>query len=79
MGEIIDFCRKHIDETVVYGAGNDLSILVNLYSDFRFKYICDSDAEKQKRGWNGFPVMSPEELIKMKENVYVIIISSYLK
>ena len=77
MGEIIDFCREHLDETVVYGAGNDLSILVNLYSDFRFKYICDGDAEKQKRGWNGFPVMSPEELIKKKENVYVIIISSH--
>lgn len=77
MKEVIDFCRDHIDETVVYGAGNDLSILVDLFPDFHFKYVCDGDRRKQSEGWKGFPVMSPEELIGKKDDMYVIIITSH--
>lgn len=58
---------------VLYGAG--VAAKANLYyweNDERFIGFCDRDTEKQKNGLQGYPVISPEELLKM-ENVSVVI------
>lgn len=76
LDRIFDFCRKHIDDVVIYGAGNDLSVLSSLYPGFKFKYICDGSIERQRTGWNGIRVMSPDELMSRKEYMYVVILTS---
>lgn len=73
LDQAIAFCRNHIHELVVYGAGNDLSLLTELYPDAWFRYICDGSRQKQENGWRGIPVWSPEELIKKKDKVYVAV------
>lgn len=58
---------------ILYGAG--VAAKANLYyweSDERFIGFCDRDIEKQERGLKGYPVISPEELLKM-EDVSVVI------
>lgn len=72
----IEFCKSQTNNVVIYGAGNDLSILSDLYPDFPIRLICDSSQAKQKAGWRGIPVMSPDELIKIKNNIYVAINTS---
>lgn len=74
--EIIDFCKEHIDEVVIYGVGNDLTVMSYLCPEFKYRYLCDSDIKKQKEGWNGFKVMSPEELIRKRNEMYVLVLTS---
>lgn len=69
----VAFCKEHVEEVVVYGAGNDFSMLSVLYPDFKIRRLCDGDTEKQQKGWHGIPVMPPEELIRIKDNVYVAV------
>lgn len=69
-------CRQQIQQTVFYGAGNDLLLLSNLYPDLQIQNICDRSVQKQREGWHGIPVMSPERLLEMKDRVYVAITTS---
>ena len=69
-------CLEHVDDLVIWGAGNDLLILLGLYPDFPVRRLCDKDIHKQKSGWKGIPVMSPEELAGKKEDVYVAVNTS---
>lgn len=60
-------------QLIVYGAGNDFKLLSRLYPGFSFKYLCDRDIQKQKNGWNGYRVISPEQLILDYLEDYVLI------
>lgn len=66
-------CREHAEQLVIWGAGNDLLILSDLYPDFPVHHLCDKDKHKQQNGWRGIPVMSPEELAGKKDEVYVAV------
>ena len=70
------FCREHREKIVFYGAGNDLLLLSRLYQDLPVQRFCDGSRKKQREGWRGIPVMSPEELLGMKEDVYVAVATS---
>jgi len=76
LDRLVEKCKNHLDNLVIYGAGNDLLILTGLYPDFQFKCICDKSADKQKSGFRGIPVISPETLVQRKENVMVAINTS---
>ena len=49
-------CREHAEHLVIWGAGNDLHILLDLYPDFPLHHLCDKDKHKQQHGWRGIPV-----------------------
>lgn len=58
---------------VLYGAGQDGAlILPDVESDERFIGFCSGSKAKQEKGYLGFPVMSPEELLSRKD-LYAII------
>lgn len=58
---------------IIYGAGENAKAYLDLWKgDERLIGFCDRDAEKQKKGLKGYPVIKPEELLKM-ENVSVVI------
>ena len=76
LDQTITFCKKHENEIVFYGAGNDLLLLSRLYPDFQINSLCDGSREKQKSGWHGISVMSPDELLQKKEDVYVAVTTS---
>lgn len=58
---------------ILYGAGeNAEATLDDWEGDERFIGFCDRDIEKQKSGLEGYPVIKPEQLLKM-ENVSVVI------
>lgn len=69
-------CREHENQLVVWGAGYDLSFLLDLYPDFPLRRLCDKDESKQQNGWKGIPVMSPEELAGKRDEVYVVVNTS---
>ncbi len=69
-------CRECGDDLVIWGAGNDLLILLDLYPDFPIRCLCDKDVHKQQNGWRGIPVISPETLVQKKDEVYVAINTS---
>lgn len=69
----VEECRKHAEQLVIWGAGNDLQILSGLYPDFPLRLLCDKDKRKQQNGWRGIPVMSPEELVSKRDSVYVAV------
>ena len=61
------------EKIVFYGAGSFAERLVPYLNKITAKIeFCDSSVEKQKNGFHGFEVISPEELINMKENKRVI-------
>ena len=66
-------CREHAEQLVIWGAGNDLLILSNLYPDFPVRCLCDKDKYKQQNGWRGVPVISPEKLAENKDDVYIAV------
>ena len=70
---IVEFCKSHMDEVIIYGAGDDFQTLCKLYPNFPVRLLCDRDERKQKSGWGGYKVISPEELLSMKGEVYVAI------
>lgn len=72
----IQICKELKDQAIYYGAGNDLHIMKSLYSELEISCLCDRDAYKQAHGWEGIPVISPEELLEMKEKVYVVIVTT---
>ena len=73
LDEAVKKCRIYSEQLVVWGAGNDLHILLNLYPDFPVRILCDRDKLKQQNGWRGIPIMSPEELAEKKDEVYVVV------
>lgn len=72
----IDKCRQNLEHLVVYGVGNDLLLLEKLYPNIEFKCFCDRNEKKQQEGWKGYPVLSPEQLLERKQDVYIAINSS---
>lgn len=60
-------------EFVLYGAGADAAMLLeHCVKDTRFVGFCAATKEKQKNGYLGYPVMSPEELFARKDLSVVI-------
>lgn len=58
---------------VLYGAGQDgADILPYLAPDKRFMGFCSGTQEKQKRGYLGYPVLSPERLLSQKDLCVII-------
>lgn len=76
LDKAVECCRMHLNEIVFYGAGNDLMLLKELYPELDIPCICDGSEKKQQEGWHGIPVISPDELIKKKDNIYVAITTS---
>lgn len=72
----MDVCRRNIGQMVVYGVGNDLLLLERLYPEVEFQFFCDRNEQKQREGWRGKTVMSPDRLLEEKENFYVAVNSS---
>lgn len=64
-------CEKHI---VFYGAGSFAERILP-YIKGRLKHIefCDGSREKQKSGFFGYPVVSPEEAVKNGKNKSFVI------
>lgn len=73
LDRVVEFCKSRMNEIVVYGVGSDFQTLYSLYPGFPVKRLCDGDERKQKIGWKGIPVMCPEELLKLKNEVYVAV------
>ncbi len=61
------------ERLIVYGAGNDFLLLSRLYPVLNDICLCDRDQEKQKTGWIGHHVISPEQLFKDYQDYYVLI------
>lgn len=61
------------DKLIIYGAGNDLTLLSKLYPALSCVCLCDRDPVKQKSGWKGFRVISPEQLTKDYQGYHVLI------
>ncbi len=62
-------------QIVLYGAGQDAEVVLrHLDKIDNFGGFCDRDREKQRTGFCGYKVISPDELLKMEE-VCVIICS----
>lgn len=61
------------EKLVIYGAGNDFALLSRLYPDLSCACLCDRDIYKQKTGWNGYSVISPEKLLTDYREYYVLI------
>lgn len=60
-------------DIILYGAGEDARAnLCYFVDDKRFKGFCDRSIEKQKKGVDGYPVISPEQLLKDEECNIVI-------
>lgn len=60
-------------KVLLYGAGADGRLhLHHFKNDKRFIGFCDRDIEKQKVGLNGYTVISPEQLLQMKDVSVVI-------
>lgn len=60
-------------KVVLYGAGTDAKSHVRHWmDDDRFIGFCSQTKEKQKNGYLGYPVMSPEELLSRKDLSVVI-------
>lgn len=71
--ELMEAAGRVSGQLIVYGAGNDFKLLGRLYPDFSFNYLCDRDSHKQQNGWNGYRVISPEQLISDYPEHYVLI------
>ena len=64
------------DRLIIYGAGNDLALLKRWFPDLSCVCLCDGDREKQRTGWNGFRVISREQLLSDYQGYYVLISST---
>jgi len=55
-------------EIILYGAGDKGAAILHYFvNDRRFIGFCSNNTVKQKSGYFGYPVMSPEELLKRKD------------
>lgn len=62
-------------ELIVYGIGSEFNRLKAAYPYIKIKCFCDKDLNKQANGWNGYDVISPQELF-LKHKDYNVLISS---
>lgn len=64
---------KRDKELIIYGAGANCEVVLLLCNEYAKKvsYICDRDIEKQKNGYQGYQVISPEELVEKHRDAYV--------
>lgn len=63
-------------EIVLYGAGVYPKKYINLWNgDQRIIGFCSNNRQKQKDGYLGYPVMSPEELLSQNEYYVVVSVS----
>ena len=76
LDKVIAKCMNFEEECVYYGAGNDFRIISMLYPGINVQCLCDRDVTKQKNGWNGITVISPEELIEKKKGARVVIVTT---
>lgn len=80
LDEMIEKSNAVRDKLIVYGAGNDYELLKREYPELDFFCFCDRDKEKQKHGWYGKKVISPEELIcNYKQHIIMINTTNYYK
>lgn len=61
------------ERLIIYGAGNDFTLLSRLYPELSCICFCDQDIYKQKTGCKGYCVISPEQLITDYQECYVLI------
>lgn len=71
--ELMEKAGQVSGQLIVYGAGNDFTLLHRLYPEFSFVCLCDRDMRKQQNGWDGYRVISPEQLIADHPDDYVLI------
>ena len=76
LDQVIVKCKALEDDVVYYGAGNDLKLLMRLYPELDIKCLCDRDINKQRNGYKGIPVISPEQLLERKDNIHVVIVTT---
>lgn len=62
--EYVEKCKDLGDRLIVYGACEDYRVFKELYPDVQFLCFCDRNVSKQKSGWLGKSVISPEVLLK---------------
>lgn len=66
-------------EIILYGAGRDGEEFLRLNNNswhgwnLPIKCFCDKDIRKQKSGWRGYPVISPETLFSNHKEAIIII------
>lgn len=68
--------REFRDKLIVYGACEDYQIFKLLYPNDNFFCFCDKNVEKQKNGWKGKKVISPEELLEKYKDYPILINAS---
>lgn len=73
MDRLMEKVEEVKERLIVYGAGNDFLLLSRLYPVLDGICLCDRDKEKQKTGWIGHHVISPEQLLKDYQDYYVLI------
>ncbi len=79
-GRTIDDLRKLIPsdrKIILYGAGQEAAYTVHFWkNDERFIGFCAKNKYKQEKGYLGYPVISPEELLCQKD--IAVVISTYV-
>mgnify|MGYP004457105487 CR=1 FL=1 len=73
-GKRIKKIEPNVD-IIVYGAGVNCKIALNMCKIYKkdVSIICDRDEIKQKMGYDGVKVISPEELINKYRDAYVVV------
>lgn len=63
------------EKLIIYGAGANCEIALNLCNLYGRKVfcICDRDVEKQRIGYRGYSVISPQELIKNYKDAVILV------
>lgn len=74
--EYVSKCKPVEKELIVYGACADYEAFRLLHPEVDFYCFCDRDLHKQKNGWFGKKVISPEELISTYKDHPVLINAS---
>ena len=64
------------DQLIVWGAGNDYGIMKRLYPEWEFICFVDRMEEKQKSGFAGKTVISPEAFYEKYSDCYVAVNST---
>lgn len=71
--DLIKTAEQVKDKLIIYGAGNDFTLLDRLYPELSCVCLCDQNTSKQKTGWQGYRVISPDQLLTDYQECYVLI------
>lgn len=74
--EYVEKCAPIDDKLIVYGACMDAQIFPLIYPNANCFAFCDRDVNKQKKGWYGKKVLSPDELITNYRDYPILINAS---